>query len=471
MAPSVYTPSTSKTFDGRALRPDYKSASAGADDVDEYPVSSPVESDCFGDSESEPDARFATYTGAISVYGEFRDRRSPRQVFLRRNLSYHVERASAGSRDERGSARARGAAARERELAEKYETTYEYDRCTTRVRVRGYGCNMCKCVCVGLRGLMTHLRASHDLFRYSARREGRRAIVRIYPKGENFTADRSFVLRSQTDIQTANDKEFSFYRGKRSKREVFRERVTKAELDALYERDVRAAPPPRVVWRAVPNDDHYDRVKLEKRKRAQEEERRRIAALPFKPMVCKKNANGAASAAATKPKPKPPKKPLGPFYNSRSFVEMSEIPEQDSDDENLIPVEIMESKRFMEEFVDFSTEELSFMEAWNDVAMKFRCVADYEAPSLCEAFVRVHGDKLKVSDEFFKMFVLTLFGMYENGILNRRAVAEALGKCKSLSGASAFDRVSTSVTDREHCSVALFEKFPKFVTTLKNLSY
>ena len=46
-----------------------------ADDVDEYPVSSPVESDCFGDSESEPDARFATYTGAISVYGEFRDRR------------------------------------------------------------------------------------------------------------------------------------------------------------------------------------------------------------------------------------------------------------------------------------------------------------------------------------------------------------------------------------------------------------
>ena len=97
MAPSAYTPSTSKTFDGRALRPDYKSASAGADDVDEYPVSSPVESDCFGDSESEPDARFATYTGAISVYGEFRDRRSPRQVFLRRNLSYHVERASAGS--------------------------------------------------------------------------------------------------------------------------------------------------------------------------------------------------------------------------------------------------------------------------------------------------------------------------------------------------------------------------------------
>ena len=37
-----------------------QSASAGADDVDEYPVSSPVESDCFGDSESEPDARFAT---------------------------------------------------------------------------------------------------------------------------------------------------------------------------------------------------------------------------------------------------------------------------------------------------------------------------------------------------------------------------------------------------------------------------
>jgi hypothetical protein len=97
---------------------------------------------------------------------------------------------------------------------------------------------------------------------------------------------------------------------------------------------------------------------------------------------------------------------------------MSEIPEQDSDDENSIPVEIMESKRFMEEFVDFSTEELSFMEAWNDVAMKFRCMADYEAPSLCEAFVRVHGDKLKVSDEFFKMFVLTLFGMYENGSLH-----------------------------------------------------
>lgn len=53
---------------------------------------------------------------------------------------------------------------------------------------------MCKCVCVGLWGLMMYLRVLYDLFRYSARREGRRVIVRIYLKGENFIVDRSFVL-------------------------------------------------------------------------------------------------------------------------------------------------------------------------------------------------------------------------------------------------------------------------------------
>lgn len=48
------------------------------------------------------------------------------------------------------------------------------------------------------------------------------------------------------------------------KREVFRERVIKAEFDALYERDVRAASSSWVVWCVVLNDDYYDCVKLEK---------------------------------------------------------------------------------------------------------------------------------------------------------------------------------------------------------------
>lgn len=99
----------------------------------------------------------------------------------------------------------------------------------------------------------------------------------------------------------------------------------------------------------------------------------------------------------------------------------------------------MESKCFMEEFVDFSIEELLFMEVWNDVAMKFRCVADYEVFLLCEVFVCVYGDKLKVSDEFFKMFVFMFFGMYENGIFNCCAVVEVLGKCKSFFGVFVFD--------------------------------
>lgn len=47
--------------------------SVGVDDVDEYFVSLFVESDCFGDLESELDVCFVMYMGVISVYGEFCD--------------------------------------------------------------------------------------------------------------------------------------------------------------------------------------------------------------------------------------------------------------------------------------------------------------------------------------------------------------------------------------------------------------
>ena len=439
------------------------------DDIDECPISTPVESECF-DSDSDADARYSVYAGANGVYADLRHRPS---MFLRRNLSYHVERRSASAKDANGTRKMRAAATRERDGAERVTTTYELHACGTQVRTRGYACDKCACVCDSLRGLMTHLRASHDLLRYSAERKGGETTVRVYPKGENFDEHRLFKLRTEETIRSANDKEFQFIRRKHGT-EVFMERVPQCELDERLETKIEGtrAEPLKAVWRTIATDDHYERTKRLRLKRKTEreaaEEAARIAAMPYKPLVCKKTAIGPRLNGAQKPKPPKPAKPLGPFYQSRSFVEMATVPEVDSDEENMIPAEIYEGKRAMHEFVDFSMQEISFMEAWNEVAIKFNPVADYDGTSLCIAFVRAYAGRLKKDHAFFRHFVLTIFNLYEHGVLNRRQVQGVLSSVKTFHGEQKV------ITDRDGigtCPVAVFEEFPTFESSLENLRY
>ena len=336
---------------------------------------------------------------------------------------------------------------RERDAAERVTTTYELHACGTQVRTRGYACDKCACVCDGLRGLMTHLRASHDLLRYSAEREGGETTVRVYPKGENFNEHRVFKLRTEETIRSANDKEFQFFRRKDG-REVFLERVPQCELDEKLEtksEGTRTAPL-KAVWRAIATDDHYERIKRLRLKRKAEREA----------------AEEAARISAM------PDKPLGPFYKSRAFIEMATVPEIDSDEEDRVTAEIYEGKRAMHEFVDFSAQEISFMEAWNEVAIKFKPVAEYDSTSLCEAFVRTYTVRLKTDHAFFRHFVLTIFNLFEHGILNRRQVQGVLSDCTTVHGAQKI------ITDRDGigaCQVAVFEAFPTFESTLENLRY
>ena len=439
------------------------------DDIDECPISTPVESECF-DSDSDVDARYSVYAGANGVYADLRHRPS---IFLRRNLCYHVERRSASGKDARGTTRMRAARERERDAAERVTTTYELHACGTQVRTRGYACDKCACVCDGLRGLMTHLRASHDLLRYSAEREGGETTVRVYPKGENFNEHRVFKLRTEETIRSANDKEFQFFRRKDG-REVFLERVPQCELDEKLETKIEGTrtAPLKAVWRAIATDDHYERIKRLRLKRKAEreaaEEAARIAAMPYKPSVCKKTAIGSRLNGAQKPKPAKPDKPLGPFYKSRAFIEMATVPEIDSDEEDRVTAEIYEGKRAMHEFVDFSAQEISFMEAWNEVAIKFKPVAEYDSTSLCEAFVRTYTVRLKTDHAFFRHFVLTIFNLFEHGILNRRQVQGVLSDCTTV------HRAQKIITDRDGigaCQVAVFEAFPTFESTLENLRY
>ena len=76
--------------------------------------------------------------------------------------------------------------------------------------------------------------------------------------------------------------------------------------------------------------------------------------------------------------------------------------------------------------------------------------------------------RLKTDHAFFRHFVLTIFNLFEHGILNRRQVQGVLSDCTTVHGAQKI------ITDRDGigaCQVAVFEAFPTFESTLENLRY
>lgn len=121
----------------------------------------------------------------------------------------------------------------------------------------------------------------------------------------------------------------------------------------------------------------------------------------------------------------PPRNELPPFYDSKTFTLKDGPPAYDSDIEGAIEADIRDDDRWISDYVDFAASELEFMKKWNTLARQFRCVADYDVPALCKAFVRRHSRDLR-DTTFYDYFTRTLVGMYEFGCIDRIAVVETL---------------------------------------------
>jgi len=410
------------------------------DDAEAYPGSSDREDDdvCF-ESDSEQDGKFAAYVGAHQVYASLAALR-PR-AFMRRNLAY-------------------GARASE-EAQNRSRTTYEYAECTESMNKtkQGYGCALCRGREGGgfgnLRALMTHLRASHDLFRFSAMREGRNgadARIKIAPKGENFDDKHMFRLKSAVETRTAVDKQFVFYRKRRGVgrgRGYFRGVVASSKVEGNG--DVRSGNSERMTtkWADLDYADMYDEVKADEKRREDEAERARLAAIPFKPKAAIKFAGGAPKLVPKRPT-LTSKRPLGPFYHSRTFVRMDVPPTVDSDDEDPTADIITENEQFLNEFTDFSRDEIDFMVDWNAHVFRFRPLAEYDVQQLCETFARFKRDELRRNPQYFKYYMITVITLWDFGALNRRAVVLLLSvvnvdRALATTNAEVQTRVQTSV--------------------------
>lgn len=166
---------------------------------------------------------------------------------------------------------------------------------------------------------------------------------------------------------------------------------------------------------------------------------------------------------AERPTGKRPKHEIiskGPFFRSKTWVQMNGRPKYDSDDEDTVEARCVEAKRFLNEFIDFSQDELDFMAEWNDVAIKFNVLADYEAPALCEAFVRKNGDKFREDDLFHRHFVETIINLFENGVIHKREVTEILALTKRDEPLGKWS-VDTRGGNKRRCTLVAMKEFPE----------
>jgi len=120
-----------------------------------------------------------------------------------------------------------------------------------------------------------------------------------------------------------------------------------------------------------------------------------------------------------------PRNELPPFYDSKTFTLKDGLPEFDSDIEGATEADILDDDRCISDYIDFAASELEFMKKWNTIARQFRCIADYDVPALCKAFVRRHSRDFR-DTTFYDYFTRTLLGMYEFGCIDRIAMVEAL---------------------------------------------
>ena len=136
------------------------------------------------------------------------------------------------------------------------------------------------------------------------------------------------------------------------------------------------------------------------------------------------NASGVACVNSSKGRLEPARQ--RPYYHSRTFVAMDAAPREDSDDEDPIPRELAEDEALLNEFVDYSREEIDFMLAWNAVSRRYRALRDDDVPGLLKAFVRAHIERLRSSQRFHHMFLTAATAMFEHGVVHRQGIVDAL---------------------------------------------
>ena len=136
------------------------------------------------------------------------------------------------------------------------------------------------------------------------------------------------------------------------------------------------------------------------------------------------DASGVACVKSIKGRLEPARQ--RPYHHSRTFVAMDAAPREDSDDEDPTPRELAEDEALLNEFVDYSREEIDFMLAWNAVSRRYRALRDDDVPGLLKAFVRAHIERLRSSPRFHHMFLTAATAMSEHGVVHSQGIVDAL---------------------------------------------
>uniref|UniRef100_A0A2P2KF69 Polycomb group protein EMBRYONIC FLOWER 2 n=1 Tax=Rhizophora mucronata TaxID=61149 RepID=A0A2P2KF69_RHIMU len=92
------------------------------------------------------------------------------------------------------------------------------------------------------------------------------------------------------------------------------------------------------------------------------------------------------------------------FYHSHRVQPMGieqVMSDRDSEDEVDNEIADLEDRRMLDDFVDVSEDEKQLMHLWNSFVRKQRVLADGHVPWACEAFSKLHGQKLVASPALF----------------------------------------------------------------------
>ncbi|XP_038725356.1 polycomb group protein EMBRYONIC FLOWER 2-like [Tripterygium wilfordii] len=109
------------------------------------------------------------------------------------------------------------------------------------------------------------------------------------------------------------------------------------------------------------------------------------------------------------------------FYHSHRVQPMAldqVMSERDSEDEVDDDIADLEDRRMLDDFVDVSKDEKELMHLWNSFVRKQRVLADGHVPWACEAFTKLHGQKLIQSPPLFWCWRLFMIKLWNHGLLD-----------------------------------------------------
>lgn len=109
------------------------------------------------------------------------------------------------------------------------------------------------------------------------------------------------------------------------------------------------------------------------------------------------------------------------FYHSHRVQPMAleqVLSDRDSEDEVDDDIADLEDTRMLDDFVDVTKDEKQVMHLWNSFVRKQRVLADGHIPWACEAFSKLHGQKLVSSQPLFWCWRLLMIKLWNHGLLD-----------------------------------------------------